>query len=105
MVLHLFESGASEMSEMAVGIPIGVAIGIGTGVAVGKKKARDELREYAEQQTITIQDREGQPVPIDTFLSEAMGGEDAKSRKTIRVLLALGVLLFLLGVVVYFSVR
>lgn len=93
------------MSDMAAGIPIGMAIGIGAGVGIGIKQARDNLREYVEQNAIILQDQTGQSIPIETFLDEAMETENPKTKKILRVFLVLGIATFVLGVAVYFFMK
>lgn len=89
------------MSDMATGIPIGLAAGIGAGMGIGLQKARKDLRTYAQQNAITIQDQTGQTISIDQFLNDALGAENLRSKTLLTVLLGIGIALFLIGVIVY----
>lgn len=95
--------------SMAAGIPIGIGVGFAAGLASGKKQARDvierNLHDLTERHTITIQNQAGQLVSIDEFLNEALSGYDEKHRKSYIAMMIIGVLLFLVGVTVFFMLR
>jgi len=93
------------MSDMVSGIPVGLAVGIGAGLVVGKTQARDSVKKYVEHNAITIQDQTGEPIPIETFLKEAMDTEDQQAKKILRVFLIIGAILFVLGLAVYFVMK
>jgi hypothetical protein len=60
---HQHGLGTWRSMNLAVGIGAGLAMGMGGGIIGGRKKAIDNLREYARVRHITIDDGEGQPYP------------------------------------------
>jgi hypothetical protein len=63
-------------------------------MASGRKKAMDDLREYAERHQIVIQDRSGRAIAIEEFLEEGLRTEGGSSRT------AFFVVMLILGLVV-----
>jgi hypothetical protein len=86
---------------MAIGIPIGFGAGLAAGMASGRRKASEDVRDYVQAHSITIQDGQGAPIPIDKFLDEALRTEVQRSKKIAFALVLLLGILFFLGVLVF----
>lgn len=69
--------------------------GFATGEAFEKKRLLHRLRDYMQRHGITILDRDGQPVAIETLIAAAFRGQMSK---TWRVIIGGVSLLALLGV-------
>ncbi len=81
-------------------------MGMGGGTIAGRKKALEDLREYARVRHITIHDGEGQPVSMDQFLEQAVTTHlDRNQKALLLVCVLIGLLLLLsLALVVWMKV-
>ena len=100
------ESAAGWVIGLACGMGSGMGSGIAIGVGSGKKKALEEcersVREFCEQQGVSIQTRLGHDISVDEFIRQALGvpGASGTSRSkgvavATGVVAALGVIGFL----------
>ena len=65
------------------GFAVGLAAGIGSGMAIGsgsQTNSKEKIRDYIDDNGITILDRQGRPIKTDRFLEDAVA--DTKSCKS-----------------------
>jgi hypothetical protein len=87
--------------NIGAGIGAGFAIGLGAGMVAGRKKAGDDLRNYIETTNITIRDGSGESMPVDDFLSQALGAHAGGNKKIQVIICILLGILALLGLVFF----
>jgi hypothetical protein len=100
-----------ENMDFGGGFAVGIAAGIGSGMSIGastaKKRAASGIRDYIDNNGITILDRRGSPIKTDQFLTDAVGGssccrEGAGASTALWVLLGFLVLALGFGVAAFF---
>ena len=91
--------------NFAAGMGAGISIGIAIGLTTGRRKAVEQLREHCLARSLTIHERSGQEIPIDTWLSEAIVQEECThgSRKAIALIAAVLAGIAIFAGVVYFA--
>lgn len=95
------------MSDLGAGIPIGMSIGIGAGIGIGKKAGQKEIAKKIHQLSanheIRIRKPDGNYMSLDEFI-ENIGISDKSEgdKKKMKIVLALGILIFVLGVVTFY---
>ncbi len=79
--------------SFGAGIGAGMGAGIGTGIAIGvtegKKHACQGIREYVRENELTIHDRFGNEVDIETLLADTVVAKKCCGKKNFRVILIL----------------
>ena len=94
---------------LAIGMGSGLACGIAAGMASGRKRACDEIREYAQKHGTTIQNADGRTLSVDEFLSAAASTQSQTPKKiggvAAGVIVAVVGLLVLAGLLALFYLR
>ena len=80
---------------MGAGMAAGMGAGIAAGIGAGKKQACQQIRNHVSTNAMTIHDRAGKVVDVESFLADAV--QDAPTTSQKRTLLL--AILVLLGVV------
>lgn len=88
--------------SFAAGIGAGMGAGIAIGMGSGQKRAIGKIREYLVTHEMTIHDRMGKEVPLETVLEEARAGGQCTNKGWTFAFLAVLAGLALLGVIGYF---
>ena len=91
---------------MATGIAVGIGSGIASGISSWRSQTKKQVRDYVDQNGITIQDRYGKPIKVDDFLNEACGpeNENCSANKTWGLVIV-GVLVLMASAFVFFLMR
>ena len=85
---------------LATGIAIGMGSGIATGISNGRSQARQRIKTHIERNGLTIQDRFGKPVKLETFLEETCGCCGTKcSKATVWAIVLVGLSVLAAGLV------
>ena len=53
---------------LSLGISIGIAVGLGGGISSGRDKLRKQIRKAIDDNAISMQDKNGEPLTIDALL-------------------------------------
>ena len=98
-------------SGFAVGLSCGMGCGMASGIGIGKNTTRKEVEkkflEYCEQNEIIIQSKDGELIPIESFVNEIIKippKEEKIKKVSLIVIGILGVIVFL-GILTLFLVK
>ncbi len=97
------EGGSGFVVGMSCGFGAGFSSGIGAGMAAGRKKAREEISQYAMSNRLTLKDRRGKTVPIEQLFDAALGSGfgAAGSKKQMAVMAVILGVLVVAGLVLF----
>ncbi len=89
---------------MGAGMGAGIGCGIAIGIPAGQKKAAEKLREHFAENGLTVHDRMGKEVDLETVLA-TVSTKECSSSSGWAVALALVILglIFFAGLLTYFA--
>jgi hypothetical protein len=102
------ELESEDVMSFAAGIGAGMGAGMGAGIAIGmasgQKKALVQIREYVTAQELTIHDRTGKEISLDTLLAGAVAANQGTNRGWVAAALIVALLtgIALFAAIAYF---